>query len=168
MLSLYVSSERKNWDAVLPYLTSAYNTAMQSTTKYSQFRLLYGREPMSTLGTIFPYSGVSDNITLADAPCRFEECRQIARTRTADTQAAAKLRYDEQPRHVEYSDGALVWLWIPIRKPGLAEKRLCQCVGPYRVEPVTPPADRRCRSTEAVHVSRLKSYVARSLTTSTA
>lgn len=68
-----------------------------------------------------------------DAVCRSEECRQIARCRTAETQAAAKLRYDEQHRHVEYQDGELVWLWVLLRKPGLCEKLLCQYVGPYRI-----------------------------------
>lgn len=136
--------------------------------------LLYGREPISNIDTIFPYVPIFENLTLADATCRSEECRQIARSRTIDTQAAAKLRYDEQHRHVAYSDGDLVWLWVPIRKPGLAEKHICQYVGPYsvlrrishvtyRVEPVTPPKDRRYRSTGSAHVSRLKSYISPSL-----
>lgn len=176
MLSCYVLSEHKTWDRVLSYLTFAYNTAAQFITKRSPFPLLYGQEPVSTTDTFFSNSDVSDNFTLADATCRFAKCRQIARTRIADTQASAKLRYDDQNGHVKYSDGALVWLWVPILKPGGAEKHKWQYVGPYRmlyrltpvtyeVAPVNPPADHRCRSTKSAHASSLKPYVASSITT---
>lgn len=172
MLSFYISAEHTNWDTLLPYLTFAYNTAVQSTTGYSPFRLMFGQEALSTLDTLFPYAPPSDNLTLAGATCRSEECRQLARLRTFDAQASSKLRYDEHHRQVTYSEGDMVWLWVPVRKPGLSEKLLCQYLGPYRVlrplspvtylvEPVDLPSDRRCRSTESAHVSRLKPYVAR-------
>lgn len=176
MLSFYVSSEHKNWDSLLPYLTFAYNSAVQSTTKFSPFRLLYGHDPRSSIDTIFPYMAPSDNLSLADATCRSEECRQIARSRTMDNQAAAKQLYDERHHDVQYSNGDLVWLWVPIRRPGLSEKLICHYVGPYRVigrvspvtymvEPLTLPTDRRCRSTESAHVSRLKKYIPPLITT---
>lgn len=169
MLFFYVSSEHKNWDCLLPYLTFAYNSTVQSTTRYSPFRLLFGHEPLSSIDTIFPYTAPSQNLTLAYATCRSEECRQIACCRTMDAQATAKLLYDEKHRHVDYDAGDLLRLWVPIRKPGLADKLICQYVGPYRilrylspvtytVEPVNLPSDRRCRSTESAHVSRLKPY----------
>lgn len=60
--------------------------------------------------------------TFADITRRFEECQQIARSRIVETQATAKLRYDEQHRHVTYEIGDLVWLWVPIRKPRLAKR----------------------------------------------
>lgn len=109
MLTFYVSTEHQRWDAMPPFLTFVYNTAAQSTTKYSQFSLLQGQEPVSMMDSTFSYSGVSDNFTLANTTCRFELFRQIANTRTDDTQEAAKLRYDAQYRYAEYADGALVW-----------------------------------------------------------
>lgn len=50
-----------------------------------------------------------------------------------DNQAAAEHLYDEQHRDVQYSDGDLVWLWVPIPKPGLSGKLICRYVRPYRV-----------------------------------
>nr|AHN53418.1 pol polyprotein [Nuttalliella namaqua] len=170
MLSFYISSEHTNWDELLPYVTFAYNTAVQSTTHYSPFFLLFGCEPSHTIDTLFPYPANSDNPFLSDATCRTEECRQIARFRTFDTQQKSKTRYDEGRRVIAYRSGDLVWLWVPTRKQGLSEKLLCHYIGPYKVlralspttymvQPLQPPTDRRHRGTESAHVSRLKPYV---------
>lgn len=67
-------------------------------------------EPLLTIDTIFPHTKPSQNWILADIICRFEEYRQIAGWHTIDSQAAAKLRYDEQHNHVEYNADDLVWL----------------------------------------------------------
>uniref|UniRef100_A0A6G5AC59 RNA-directed DNA polymerase n=1 Tax=Rhipicephalus microplus TaxID=6941 RepID=A0A6G5AC59_RHIMP len=52
MLRMYTSSDHTNWDAVLPFVTFAYNTATQATTGFPPFFLLYGREPSHPLDTI--------------------------------------------------------------------------------------------------------------------
>ena len=49
MLSMYVNADHKNWDEILPYVTFAYNTSKQESTKYSPFYLLYGREAVFPL-----------------------------------------------------------------------------------------------------------------------
>lgn len=43
MLSMYVDLEHRRWDEVLPYVTFAYNTARQETTRMTAFALFYGR-----------------------------------------------------------------------------------------------------------------------------
>lgn len=147
----------------MPYLMFAYNTAVQATRKFSFFRLLYGLDPGSTIDTIFPYTSLPHNFPLADATCGSEEYRKISRCRTAESQAAAKLRYDEQHHHVEHQDGDLVRLWVPVHKTGLCEKPLCQYLGPYRVlrrlspltylvEPVEPSKDRRHAVPQSHHI----------------
>ncbi|XP_059351391.1 uncharacterized protein LOC132087992 [Daphnia carinata] len=46
MLSMYVSSDHRDWDEVLPYVCFAYNTSRQESTGFSPFFLMYGREPL--------------------------------------------------------------------------------------------------------------------------
>ena len=45
MISSYINENQKDWDQNLDLIGFAYNTAVQSTTKFSPFYLMYGREP---------------------------------------------------------------------------------------------------------------------------
>lgn len=170
MLSMYMASDHTNWDLVLPYVTYAYNTASQATTGFSPFFLVYGREPTCTLDTILPYRpDPSEGTPLSEASKYAEECRQLARSFTAEDQSLQKFRRDDDRPPCTYQPDSLVWLWIPSSTPGLCSKLLAQYHGPYRVveqttpvnyvvEPLTPSTDLRRRGRETVHVQRLKPY----------
>lgn len=170
MLSMYVSADHTNWDRILPFVTYAYNSATQSTTGFSPFFLLYGREPSSFMDTILLYHpDASESTTLSEVATYAEECRQLARSLTAQDQAYQKNRHDENLSSQSYSPGALVWLRVPSSVPGLSTKLLPKYEGPYRVlrqaspvnyivEPVQPSTDRRHRGRETVHVDRLKPH----------
>jgi hypothetical protein len=43
-MSHYIDSTGTNWDVVLPFFLMAYRATPHSTTKYSPFYLLHGRE----------------------------------------------------------------------------------------------------------------------------
>lgn len=170
MIAKYVAPDHSNWDSVLPFVTFAYNTAVQTTTGFSPFFLLYGREPSCTMDTILPYSpDPSECHLLSDATRHAEECRLLARSFTSNDQAQQKHRHDQEHSSTSYSAGDLVWLWIPSATPGLSSKLLSKYHGPYRVidssspvnyvvEPLKPTEDLRRRGRETVHVSRLKPY----------
>lgn len=167
---MYVSADHDNWDLVLPYVTYAYNTAIQATTGFSPFFLLYGREPSCTLDTVLPYRpDRSECSPVSEAAKYAEECRQLARSFTAQDQWQQKSRHDDAATDPSYSPGSMVWLWIPSTTPGLCSKLLSRYHGPYRVlertspvnyiiEPMTPSSDLRRRGRETVHVQRLKPY----------
>lgn len=170
---MYISNDHDNWHTLRPFLTYAYNTAVQNTTGFSPFFLLYNREATSTIDSLFPYTDiVSPHRFVAEAVSRAEECRQLARSRTTQHQQQQKLRYDERHFTVTYSPGTQVWVWTPVRTPGLCEKLLHRYLGPYRivkaaspvtyvVEPIQPRPDRRYRGKETVHVSKIKPFVER-------
>lgn len=170
MLAMYVDSAHSNWDQVLPFVTYAYNTATQTTTGFSPFFLLYGREPTSTMDTILPYHpDASETTLLSEAHTFAEECRQLARSFTTENQAQQKHNRDPTNPAPSYPSGALVWLWVPSSAPGLSSKLLSRYHGPYRileqsspvnyvVEPLNPSPDHRRRGRETVHVDRLKPY----------
>lgn len=171
MLRMYISSDHSNWDTVLPFVTFAYNTATQATTGFSPFFLVYGREPSCPLDTILPYQPDAAEYTpLSEVAKYAEDCRQLARSLTSETQERQKTRHDHthQPPP-SFAPGSLVWLWIPAHIPGLSSKLLARYHGPYRiinatspvnyiVEPLTVSPDLRRRGRETVHVNRLKPY----------
>lgn len=167
MLSMYVASNHKNWDEILPFITYAYNTAKHETTDFTPFYLLYARSPRSSLDTILPFKLHTDE-SVAETLCRAEEARQIARLRTLASQDRSKQRYDQRHDAISFRKGEFVWLWTPQRKPGLCQKFLPQYTGPYVivdrltdltyvVARLTTPS-RRSNRTQLVHVARLKKF----------
>lgn len=162
---MYVSSDHKNWDTVLPYVTYAYNTAKHETTGYTPFFLIYARNPGSFLDTILPFS-LHEDSSIAETLCRAEEARRLARLRTLCAQSRTKDRHDGRHLPVSYAPGDLVWLWTPLRKRGLHQKFLAQYAGPfvvldqlselnYVVARLTSH-DRRSPTTQVTHVARMK------------
>lgn len=103
MISAYINPDHKNWDVILPFVTYAYNTAVQSTTGFSPFFLVYGRHPPSVLDASFFSCPVS---TTGNAPDQFVSglayCRNLARLNTESCQDDRKSRYDAARRDVTY------------------------------------------------------------------
>lgn len=171
MLSMYIAADHTNWDAILPFVTYAYNTAPQSTTGFSPFFLLYGRHPSHTIDTILPYKPDTFEYTPISATARHaEECRDLARTFTTNEQERQRsIRGDTTTSAPTFFPGALVWLAVPTTATGLSSKLLPKYEGPYRVvertspvnyliEPVEPSSDMRRRGRDIVNVERLKIY----------
>lgn len=172
MISMYIQPDHRNWDTILLSVTFAYNTAIQRTTGYSPFFLVYGRQPSFVLDTAFFTPESASESLSEDFVSRLEHCRRLARLRTESSQHERKSRYDATHRHVRYKPGDEVLLWTPVRVPGLCEKFLHRFLGPYivleetspvnyKIAPTVPSTDRRCRGTEIVHVSRLKPFTRR-------
>ncbi|UYV78277.1 hypothetical protein LAZ67_16000751, partial [Cordylochernes scorpioides] len=171
MISMYVNTDQKNWDEILPFVTHAYNTTIQETTGYSPFFLLFGREPMSLLD--------DDNIPIDSNMNDYDEyienyLDKIARTRqvvinnTEKTQERMKRNYDKKHNERIYEPGHLVAVWTPVRKIGKCEKLLRKYFGPYRilkklsnVNYLIEPKDNPGQEPLIVHVSRLKPYFER-------
>ncbi|UYV63284.1 hypothetical protein LAZ67_2003650 [Cordylochernes scorpioides] len=126
MLSMYVDVEQRNWDAVLPYVTFAYNTSQQESTGFSPFYLIHGRDVETPLYTILAYR---ENTSLEDyvesMVTNAEDARQLARLNILRSQERDKSRYDQSHRPVHYQTGDLVWVFTP--------KLLKRYFGPYRV-----------------------------------
>ncbi|UYV79523.1 CACTIN, partial [Cordylochernes scorpioides] len=121
MISMYVNVDQRNWDEILPFITHAYNTTIQETTKYSPFFLLYGREPVSILDDtnifIEPDSEDYDEY-VSKLMERIVRTRDIVKVNTEKSQAKMINYYNQKHRQTGYEPGDLVALWTPIRKPG--------------------------------------------------
>ena len=168
MLSMYTNEWHTNWDDILPFVQFAYNTSVQEATGYSPFFLLHGREPTTTLETMFPYP--TKELTnydeyVQDLILTTQEARQIAYTSMLQRQVSYKTRYDKKHRVVQFQPGDLVCIWTPRRHVGLSEKLLRRYFGPYKVLKQTGPVNYLVISVEGrrpkpenVHVTRMKLY----------
>lgn len=173
MLAMYVDTEHKTWDIILPYVVFAYNTAVQETTKMTPFKLVHGRDATTTLDAMLPNVTDENNLDVAAYLQRTEEARQLARLRIRDQQRTDARRYNLRRREVKYKPGDRVWVWTPVRRRGLSEKLLRRYFGPYKVirqlgeldYEVVPDgasaSQRRHSRPEVVHVARLKPHHAR-------
>ncbi|KAM7313144.1 DDE-type integrase/transposase/recombinase [Ixodes scapularis] len=87
MISMYVDVEHKTWDEVLPYVTFAYNTAVQEATGVTPFQLVHGREVTTMLDAMLPHEPSDNESDDAQAVAqRAEEVRQLARLMIQDQQ----------------------------------------------------------------------------------
>lgn len=173
MISMYIDVEHKTWDEILPYVTFAYNTAVQETTGFTPFRLLHGRNASTMLDAMLPHEPSEEESDALDFTQRAEEARQLAKLRIGRQQRVDARRYNLRRRDEHFNPGDLVWVWTPIRRRGLSEKLLKRYFGPYKVlrrigeldyevVPEGSTASRRTPSPEVVHVVRLKPFYARS------
>ncbi|UYV72103.1 hypothetical protein LAZ67_9001818 [Cordylochernes scorpioides] len=171
MLSMYVNTDQKNWDEILPFITHAYNTTIQETTGYSPFFLMFGREPTSLLDD----RNISVDIDKDDYDQyikhhldKINRTRKLVINNTIKTQERMKKNYDKKHMERSYEPGELVAVWTPIRKIGKCEKLLRKYFGPYRilkklsnVNYLIEPKDNPGQDPLIVHVSRLKPYFER-------
>ncbi|UYV61052.1 hypothetical protein LAZ67_1003246 [Cordylochernes scorpioides] len=171
MISMYVNTDQKNWDEILPFITHAYNTTIQETTGYSPFFLLFGREPMSLLDdeNIPTDSNMDDyDEYIENYLDKIARTRQVVINNTEKTQERMKRNYDKKHNEKIYEPGHLVAVWTPVRKIGKCEKLLRKYFGPYRilkklsnVNYLIEPKDNPGQDPLVVHVSRLKPYFER-------
>ncbi|KAM7298845.1 DDE-type integrase/transposase/recombinase [Ixodes scapularis] len=128
---MYVDLEHKTWDEVLPYVTFAYNTAVQKTTEFTPFELVHRRKVTTMLDAMLPHEPVDDGCDDAHAVSqRGEEVCQLARLRIHDQQHVDARRYNLRRRAVHFQPGDRMWVWTPIRRCGLCEKLLKRYYGP--------------------------------------
>ncbi|UYV67821.1 hypothetical protein LAZ67_5002141, partial [Cordylochernes scorpioides] len=171
MISMYVNTDQKNWDEILPFITHAYNTTIQETTGYSPFFLLFGREPMSLLDdeNIPTDSNMDDyDEYIENYLDKIARTRQVVINNTEKTQERMKRNYDKKHNERIYEPGHLVAVWTPVRKIGKCEKLLRKYFGPYRilkklsnVNYLIEPKDNPGQDPLIVHISRLKPYFER-------
>ncbi|UYV74885.1 hypothetical protein LAZ67_12001673, partial [Cordylochernes scorpioides] len=171
MLSMYVNTDQKNWDEILPFITHAYNTTIQETTGYSPFFLMFGREPTSLLDD----RNISVDMDKDDYDeyikhhlDKINRTRKLVINNTIKTQERMKKNYDKKHMERSYEPGELVAVWTPIRKIGKCEKLLRKYFGPYRilkklsnVNYLIEPKDNPGQDPLIVHASRIKPYFER-------
>uniref|UniRef100_A0A8C7WVX5 Integrase catalytic domain-containing protein n=1 Tax=Oryzias sinensis TaxID=183150 RepID=A0A8C7WVX5_9TELE len=172
-LAKMLLSHGGEWDDHLKSVAFAYNTSKHSSTRFTPFYLMHGREAQIPAEVLIP-SGVGGIGSAATLPLyvsslvgRLEIAFSAARVNEAEAQEKQKLYHDENSHHKGFTEGALVWLNNPTE--GRA-KLAPHWKNPYRVDQVLAsgaeaaltyrivnPLDLSERA-QVVHHDRLKRY----------
>eukprot|EP00731_Ephydatia_muelleri_P002369 Em0001g2369a len=135
MLRKTVQDEGKDWDKMIPYLLFAYREVPQSSTGFSPFELLYGRDvrgPLDILRETWEASSKSDETVVSyvlETQRRLKEMADIAGENMLESQEEQKRWYDRRARLREFERGDPVLVLLPTT----TDKLMAQWQGPYQV-----------------------------------
>lgn len=138
MLKLVMSENREPWDQVLPWILFAYRSAVHSTTGFSPFYLLYGRDPPGPLDAVYNRWTGSDsddalpvNSYIHGLCLRTHGALEEAYVNARDKATERKNYYDSKRKvkAVEYKPRDAVLVHLPLI--GKAMKGAWQ--GPYQI-----------------------------------
>jgi transposase InsO family protein len=165
-LSHFIDSNGTNWDLVVPFFLMAYRATPHSTTKYSPFYLLHGREmnlptqddleaKLSAEAQSSEHSTKLENLKSC-----LKKAYEIVRTNNQQSHRQNKKYYDKKAKERKFNVEDLVYLFSPARKPGKCQKFKRVWQGPFKVlEKISDLnyriIDRKGRDW-IVHVNRLK------------
>ena len=164
VISAYVDPLHQSWDQVLPFAVHAYNTSVQTSTKISPFRALYGRDPRLPPDIhnvkVQPQRNDATEWWL-HLQLHQPLLRRALQHNLRMAQQRQKKYYDASHTPMELQIGENVRVYYPIRKPGLCESLMHRWIGPYtvtaRIGTQTYRLRRTTNSSETVaHISRIK------------
>lgn len=162
MLSMYVSTDHRDWDEFLPYVVFGYNSSQHETTGFTPFFLLHGREPTLPIDASLNLQRDNEGAFNAYAVARrLRQARELVAQRERDQQTKNKRAYDARRRGAVFRPGQFVYVWTPSRARGKTTKLLHRYHGPFRLlrqvaENNWEVVDRSGRKRDIVNVARLK------------
>ncbi|RWS28099.1 pol polyprotein-like protein [Leptotrombidium deliense] len=170
MISHYVDSVHKEWDRVIHFLVFAYNSSVQSTTKFSPHFLMFGKEPLTPLEVMLDTPSLSNYNSKTYSYLLLKHLnfiREIALKNIENAAIKNKAKYDLKHRECDFKIGDKVLVFFPLRKIGRSEKLLHKFLGPFKIIKMYSPLVFEVESLfgkpkrDTVHVSRLKHYTDR-------
>ena len=140
LLSTSSGQHQSEWDMNLRKVCLAYNTSVQSTTGYSPFYLMFGREARLPIdiGHEQPTSEVPAHQQYGQYVQKqseaFLRAFEVVRKNVSMKQCHQRQLYNRKIHGDPFSVGDLVWLFNPATGKGQSRKLLRPWTGPYRVQ----------------------------------
>ena len=137
-LSKMCSLDQKDWDVVLSEATWAYNCTPHSSTGFSPYFLMHGRDPMTGLDIVLsrtPTTPQSKKECASEVIRRLEKAFPEALKQIREAQERMKKYYDQDRKDTSFEEGHLVLLKRPSvdQLQGQRRKLYRPWKGPYRV-----------------------------------
>jgi ribosomal protein L21E len=161
MLTCYVVDEPEQWERFLPYVTFAYNTAVQSTLKECPFFLFFGRLPVlpNDIKLNFKYEVTGDDALMYTK--KWMQAQRLARIHLFKAQEKQKFHYNLGTVATMYEVGD----WVLLKAPPMAGKFINRCNGPYQITKSYSKVNYEIENLQdkkqkriIVHVNRIKKF----------
>ena len=135
MLKKAASEDGKDWDRLIPYLLFAYREVPQSSTGFSPFELLYGRQvrgPLDILRETWEAKARNTESVISYVLAmreKLSKMRDLVQQNLKQSQAEQKVWYDRNARSRVFEPGTEVLVLLPTS----ASKLLARWQGPYKI-----------------------------------
>jgi len=165
-LSHYVNAAGTNWDVLLPLYLMAYRATPHSSTRYSPFFLLHGREMILPTSQNLRAKLAPDLRETEHAP-RLENLKsalrsayRLVRQNSRKSHATNKRYYDRRAKERSFVPGELVYLFNPVKKRGQCSKFWTPWAGPHKIVARLSRLNYRIMNQQGkesvVHINRLQ------------
>jgi Integrase core domain len=135
MLTMYVNEQKDDWDYWLPEVTFAYRSSVHSSTGYSPYEVMYGRQPYLPADLMFQLEimGEGDGSYYERLKVILETVKEKVSKRIRAAQKSQKKQYDKTVKFRAYEVGERVRVYNPACKKGQPSKLTGHWKGPYTV-----------------------------------
>ena len=123
-LALNTLNPTENWNLDLSFILMGYRSAVQSSTSYTPYVLLHGREMRLPLDIIYrPPDLEYSRIQYAkEVRHTFERAYSTAREKLHLAHERQKDYYERRTEGTRFKTGDSKWLWSPVLQKGVAPK----------------------------------------------
>ena len=167
MLSTCAKDHPFDWEQYIRKVCMAYNSSVQSSTGYTPFYLMFGRQARLPLDVMFETNiQTQSNNTPGEYAIalqkRLRTAYDLVRKQLSDTHIRQKQFYDQKVHGKPYKPGDLVWLHSAVARKGRRQKLNHQWTGPFKIVKKLSDATYRIQNTlvrtqrKVVHFDWLK------------
>jgi hypothetical protein len=172
-LAKYVSDYGDTWDTFLNAALFAYRTVQNSTTKYTPFKLLYGREavlPIDLQGNEQDDNEVPEESLQQHIGYITEDLQNLrlnARDNIEKAQEKQRKYHDQKVKPIKFNIGDKVLLYESAKAKVHGDKFREKWTGPYYIHDITAPGAYKLRTMDdkvlrrVINTDRLKRYFER-------
>lgn len=161
-LACIVRRDGRDWDRWIPYTLLAYRSTPHSSTGYTPYFLVHGREPQLPLGCQFraghPDEGRKEFVEALKQ--RISEAYSIAKGKDSKTRKARAKAHDKGKQPRGFKTGEKIYLHEPAVPQGHARKFRRPWTGPHTILAQTSPVNYEIALASGgrsiVHTNRLK------------
>jgi len=165
LIAKCIDDNQKNWTEILPFVMSAYRSAVHESTGYSPNYLFYGRELYAPIDLVTQQPpekrNTEDYVDFVERVTKYahEKARECLKAQAE----RRKQYYDMKVNRTEFQKHDWVWYFYPRKRTGKSMKWQKLYTGPFlvlaKLGPVTYAIQKSLRADPLiVHVDKLKLF----------